>query len=97
VKPCSELHDSEVYAVVAHPSGSQAEFPGDDALEAFAFDTCLAEFERYVGTPLAASSLDAFPLWPYLYTWLGGDRSVVCVLFDADLAKLEGSMEGSGR
>jgi hypothetical protein len=97
LKPCSEPHDSEVYAVVAYPSAAQAEFPGDELLDVFAFDACLAEFDRYIDTPFEASSLDAFWLWPDPRTWLGGDRSVVCILFDANLLKLEGSMEGSRR
>jgi hypothetical protein len=96
LEPCSALHDSEVYAVVDYSLESNVEFPGEDVLEAFALEFCLAEFERYVGKPFLDSSLDAFPLFPGGYTWLAGDRQVACVLFDANLRRLEGSMEGSG-
>ena len=85
---CAEPHDNEVFAEVIM-SGSS--FPGDDGVAEFAFEACFDPFEAYVGEPYAESPLDYVYLGPTQESWEEGDRSVLCVLYAADLAKLTGS------
>jgi hypothetical protein len=91
--PCSEPHDNEVFALV---NLTQSSFPGDEAMEALAFETCLKKFEAFVGKDYESSQLDIFPIYPTRQSWNElDDREVVCALYDLDLKKLAGSMRGS--
>lgn len=90
---CSEPHDNEVFHIFEVADG---EYPGDEALVAQAQETCVPAFEEYVGTDLASSRLEIFPITPTESSWSDGDREVVCALYDVELAKLEGSMQDSG-
>ena len=86
---CSAPHDNEVFAELRLP---QAEFPGDGGVGEFAFDACLAEFESYVGETYVDSPLDYTYLGPTRESWeSNGDRTILCVLYSPDLAKLTGS------
>ena len=89
---CAEPHDNEVFAEVFM---SDASFPGDNGVAEFAFEECFAPFEAYVGESYAESPLDYIYLGPTQESWDAGDRSVLCILYSADLAKLTGS-EKSG-
>ena len=91
---CAEPHDNEVFRVYDVADG---DYPGDDALVQQAVATCLPALDDYVGDADVASQLDAFPITPTAGSWEDGDREVVCALYDADLAKLEGSMRGGDR
>ena len=94
---CSEGHDNEVYAVADHPAGDDAPYPGDEALEVYGIGYCLSEFENYVGISYEESRLDFTYLLPVRDGWEGDDdRGFVCFLYDLNLAKLTGSMQGSG-
>ena len=94
---CSERHDNEVYAVADHPASDSAPYPGDDVLEAYSFGYCLSEFETYVGLSYELSRLDVGYLYPVRDGWQqDDDREVACYLYDLNLAKLTGSMKGSG-
>ena len=88
---CSQPHDNEVFAEVVMGGGA---FPGTEALFEFGFDTCLLEFEAYVGEPYAESSLDYTFLSPSEESWADGDRTFVCFLYNSDLSKLTGSARG---
>ena len=90
VVDCALEHDNEVYAEVFMPGTA---FPGDDGVSDFAFDTCLDEFEPYVGQAYEESPLDYLYLGPTEESWDAGDRVVLCVLYSADLSKLTGSMK----
>jgi hypothetical protein len=90
---CDEPHDNEAYAVFDLPDGV---FPGDDALYVEGLDRCLPLFEGYVGSSYETSRLDIFPITPVAEGWADGDREIICALYDIDLAKLTGSMRGSG-
>ena len=62
-----------------------------------AIDTCVAEFESYVGATYEESALDFSFLTPTQETWDDlDDRTVGCFLYDFGLAKLTGSMKDSG-
>ena len=93
---CGDPHDNEVYAVVHHPEGSGAAYPGRGFLERYADGLCYAEFEAYVGRDYGTSRLDYSYFYPVRDGWEAGDREVLCFLYDYDLAKLSGSMKGSG-
>ncbi len=93
VVDCDEPHDNEAYAVFDVEDGA---FPGNDALYEEGLDGCLPLFEGYVGSSYETSRLEIFPITPVAEVWAGGDRRIICALFDVDLAKLTGSMRDSG-
>lgn len=93
---CAKPHTDEVYAVVQYDKGDV--FPGLEALETFAQQVCVREFEPYVGMSAFDSSLNFTYLTPTLGSWNDkDDRAVLCVLRDGASAPLTGSMKGSGR
>lgn len=92
VVPCDEPHDNEVYLVFDLADG---DFDAS-AVQSDADTGCLDAFDAFVGTPYEDSRLDYFNLTPTADSWDAGDREVVCSLYDIDLKKLVGSMEGSG-
>jgi hypothetical protein len=93
VVDCDEPHDNEVYLLF--------DLPGDE-FDATAVDEgsqqgCLDAFEGFVGTAYEDSRLEIFPITPTSGSWEEGDREVICSVYDIELEKLVGSMEGSGR
>lgn len=91
---CAEPHDNEVYANADMPDGT---WPGQTAVEAWADDACLAEFEDYVGATYEESSLLFGWLAPTEASWNEvDDRTVTCIVYDLDLEKLTGSVQGTG-
>ena len=90
---CADPHDNEVYHLFDMPGG---DFPGSSAVEEQAIDGCLAAFEPYVGKGYDTSTLGLMWLNPTPHSWNEGDREIVCLLYDFNLVKLTGSMQGSG-
>ena len=90
---CADPHDDEVYYLFDLPSG---DFPGSSSIDEQAGAGCLAAFEPYVAEPYNTSILDIGWLDPTPDSWDQGDREIVCILYDLSLAKLTGSMQGSG-
>ena len=89
---CDQPHDNEAYAKLLL---EQSVFPGDATIAEFALDACLGPFESYVGMAYAESDLDFSYLAPTAEGWnTGGDRTVTCFLYAADLSKLSGSARG---
>lgn len=94
--PCAEPHDNEVYAVADHPARDDDPYPGLSALDRYSWNYCLGEFAGYVGIAYEDSRLDVSYLQPSPATWEdAGDREIVCFLYDFDLRRLNGSMQGS--
>lgn len=92
-KACAEPHDNEVYANLTMTG---AEWPGQATVEEWADERCYAEFEAYVGIAYEESILDFGWLAPTERSWNEiDDRTVTCILYDANLEKLEGSMRDS--
>lgn len=92
--PCNEPHDNEVFAIF---DTTEAEFPGSEAMSELAYAGCIDRFEAFVGRDYETSQLDVYPMYPTIESWnQRNDREVVCALYDLDLAKLTGSMRGSG-
>jgi hypothetical protein len=89
--PCAKPHDNEVYAVFDIDA---ATFPGD-AMSEMAHDACLERFESFVGIDYESSSLDIATLYPSAESWSRqNDREVICAVYDVELAKLTGSVQG---
>jgi hypothetical protein len=97
VVDCAQPHQQEVYAIASQPAGVGAPYPGDDTLEAFADDSCLAAFTAYTGLDYRSSHFDIANARPDKAAWDRGDRRVTCALHDADFSELTGSAKaGSG-
>lgn len=91
--PCAEPHDNEVYHEFTLTGD---EFPGEEALLAEADAECTPAFEAFAGIAYADSTLDWFPLYPTEGSWNElDDRVVQCAIYDASLAKVEGSLAGA--
>lgn len=85
--PCYQLHDIEIYAIVALPNTRSAPYPGDDAVYEAALDTCLGEFEPSFGVPYDESEIYIDAFTPTRAGWdQGADRTVDCVAFHVDAA-----------
>jgi hypothetical protein len=96
-KRCSSPHDAEVYALLTHPGGPDAPFPGDDAVVEYTLDQCVARFEEFVGRDYESSSLDVIYLFPRELSWSKlDDRRIVCAVYDLSGEPLEGSVRGLG-
>ncbi|MGR4011014.1 septum formation family protein [Leucobacter sp. 1207-22] len=94
VVPCAEPHDNEVYHAFDLEDG---EWPGEDAVMAAAEETCVAQFEQFVGVSYDASELDWWPMSPTQGSWEGlNDREVYCLAYDP-AGLVEGSLAGAGR
>jgi hypothetical protein len=91
--PCSEPHQSEVYAEVVVDDAS---FPGVDAVAALASEACEAEFARFMGLPYDESTLSFHFYYPTQSSWAVGDRSVFCVVYDP-AGDSEGTLANSQR
>jgi Septum formation len=93
-RDCEEPHDNEVYANRDIPG---TEWPGQATVEEWADEACLEEFEPYVDATYEASALQFGWLIPTEASWNEiDDRTVTCILYDMNLEKLTGSMQGSG-
>lgn len=95
VVSCDAPHDNEVFALVDHPDGTDAAFPGQDAISEFANEQCEAVYYAYVGTAYADSLFLYSTYYPTAESWSNGDREVICFLYHPDLEKLTGSRKGS--
>lgn len=91
--PCSDPHQSEVYAEVMVDDPS---FPGVDAVAAFASEACEAEFGKFIGLPYDESTLSFHFYYPTQSSWAVGDRSVFCVVYDP-AGESEGTLANSQR
>jgi hypothetical protein len=91
--PCSEPHDNEAYHDFSLGPGP---WPGEVAIFGEADEECFAKFESYVARDYQESRLEFSYFFPTEQSWGGGDREVVCYLFDVNLEKLSGSMRNSG-
>lgn len=95
--PCGEPHENEVYAVIRHPAGDDAPYPGDEEMMQFAEAECLTRFPEFVGVAYEASDLAIGTVGPLEESWEeAGDRQIACVLNDPDGKPLTGSRKASG-
>jgi len=93
VVPCDEPHEDEIYYAF---DSEASEFPGTDGLAAEADETCIAEFESFVGIAWEESALEYWPMYPSDQSWANGDREIICVVYDpAEL--VTGTLAGAAR
>jgi len=92
--PCAEPHTYEMFYVEDVPG---ADYPGDDALIAWADEHCLPEFASFVGIEYEVSRLDIFWFSPSTDSWSAGDHSVQCALYDLDNEQVSGTLRGAAR
>lgn len=93
-RPCSEAHDSEVYAGTEM---TDADFPGDEATDAQADDFCYGEFNQFVGLAFEESVLGYMYLMPSEQTWNElDDREILCLVVDPS-GGVTGTMKGAAR
>ncbi|WP_182112802.1 MULTISPECIES: septum formation family protein [unclassified Actinotalea] len=93
--PCSEPHDSEIFASTELEDG---DYPGDDAIFDLADEFCLAEFETFIGVPYDESEIYYQPLAPSEMGWNElDDREVLCIALDETEGGITGSLEGAAR
>lgn len=94
---CARPHDREVYFKVDHPGDADARYPGESELLQWATDTCLEEFETFVGKEYILSALEFATLQPSFETWNGAGRhrGVTCFLFPFEGGRLQGTMSDS--
>lgn len=91
--PCAEPHDNEAYASF---NVTLSGYPEGDGMYEVAFESCLDQFETFVGRDYQSSTLDIYALYPTAEGWAQNDREVVCAVFDMEENKLVGSMRDSG-
>lgn len=94
IVPCSEPHDSEIYAELELAEG---DFPGDITIQEQADEHCLAEFEKFVGINYNDSTLELSYYSPTAGSWTQmNDRLVSCIVYDPE-GQTTGSLEGAAR
>jgi hypothetical protein len=90
---CSNPHDNEIYAIFEIPG---EKWPGEDTVADWSETHCLEAFESYVDTRWESSVLDFGWFFPLEESWVKyDDRTVACILFDAEFEKLTSSMKGT--
>lgn len=92
VRPCDESHIGEVYHETDLGSGS---YPGDEQVFTAAEQSCLEQFEPWVGQTYERSALDFTYFSPSEDSWAYGDRLISCIVVSPD--EVTGTLEGSGR
>ena len=91
--PCDEPHALEAYSIVASTATT---YPGADALDVFAEQSCIDEFFGYVGVELPQSIHYYTYVYPSVTSWNNkSDRSVICFIYKATEPLLTKSVKGS--
>jgi hypothetical protein len=91
--PCDKSHALEAYSIVASTATT---YPGADALQVFAEQSCIDKFFGYVGVELSQSILYYTYVYPSVTSWNDkSDRSVVCFIYKATEPLLMTSVRGS--
>lgn len=80
VVSCDDPHYAEAYRVADHPD--QTFYPGAARLADWAEPFCYRHFESYTGAAYQDSKLEFGYLYPTEGSWNGGDREVVCFVFN---------------
>jgi len=90
--PCDKPHALEAYSIVASTATT---YPGADALQVFAEQSCVDNFFGYVGIELSQSILYYTYIYPSVTSWNDkSDRSVVCFIYKATEPLLTSSVKG---
>jgi hypothetical protein len=98
-KSCSEEHDGEVFAVVAHTAPAGAPYPDAAEFRDLASDECVPELQSYTGMDIltfVAQGFDFAGIYPAPEQWNGGARGVSCYVIRADGSKMTRSIRSAG-
>ena len=93
---CTEEHDAEVFSVGDLGDGGDAVPEHRARSSDLMAEACLPDFEQFVGVPYEESVFEVYRFYPLEETW-EDYQGYVCLVVDADGAKLTESVEGSGR
>lgn len=91
--PCTEPHDSEIYASILMEGDI---FPGTDAVIAEADAACLDAYAAFTGIEYADSIYYYSYYFPTEGSWEGGDREILCTIYD-EAGQVTGSLQNIGR
>jgi hypothetical protein len=94
VVSCEDPHDEEVYAVKQLEYDADEPYPGLFAVDESCFNTCVDDFQRFVGVPYEDSILDIVWFSPTPESWEEGDRIVVCSVIRVDFQRSVGTAKG---
>lgn len=97
VLPCDDPHVYEAYAVLDHPAGPDAPFPGQDEMTDASNAACQEQFAAYIGLDYESSEFFITTLNPSEETWAEGDREIICTVATEDEDAVTGTARGSGR
>jgi len=92
VVPCSQEHDSEVYATISLPGEA---FPGDAKVIELGEPRCSNEFAAFVGRDFQDSTLTGDALYPSKDTWADSDHTVVCFVGPPKGTMITGTLKGA--
>ena len=91
--PCDKPHALEAYSII---TSTATTYPGADALQVFADQSCIDKFFDYVGVELSQSILYYTYVYPSVTSWNNeSDRSIVCFIYKATEPLLTKSVKGS--
>ena len=91
--PCDKPHALEAYSII---TSTATTYPGADALQVFAEQSCIDKFFDYVGVELSQSILYYTYVYPSVTSWNNKlDRSVICFIYKATEPLLTKSVKGS--
>jgi hypothetical protein len=92
---CDEPHDNEIFHIETL-EGDDDEFPGSSEIQDIAQESCTGEIEDFLGGSPTAVGAGFSSLNPTEQSWSeGGDREIVCVVFDDGGDQLDESLEGA--
>ena len=89
---CADAHDAEIYHVFDVTDGPWNE----DAILTEGFETCVAEFEIFIGMPYETSEIYLDGLTPTQAGWEDGDHEIACYVYVPD-TQTQGSLQGAAR
>ena len=95
-RPCTEAHDSEVFAVVSFTQPNGASYPEAYDLVSQAERLCVPHALTYIGNDLSlAATLELYYLFPTREGWQDNDRRLVCYFHNADGPTLTHSLRSA--
>jgi len=98
VVDCAEPHESELGGRVTWPATRGDAYPGDAAMELFAFNSCTDAFLEYVGLDFQQSLLNMTYIYPQQRSWNEGTRTSECLIHPpAGVDKEAGTARNSNR
>ena len=94
---CERPHEGEVYHQVIHPAATDAEYPGDRAMENWEQEECYKTFQDWVGQEFELSGLYFSSIRPDAQLWNDDPsaRRLSCYLRSADGSPLSSSQRNA--